>query len=178
MGNGRKPSKARLAKIRLMIFDFDGVLTDNYVFVGENGQRMKRFWVPDGVGVFMGHLGGVRFAIVTGNEDPTTRARAKFLQIDDVLQGVRDKRAAYEKLKRKYDLEDAECLFVGDDVQDRPIFEDIGIGVAPCDAHPEIRKMAHWVGRSSGGRGIVREAIDAVLAAHGFSWPPKENAKK
>ena len=172
MTNHRKPSRAKLARIRLIILDFDGVLTDNYVFIGEDGERMKRFWVPDGVGIFMGHKAGIRFAIVTGNQDNTTRTRAEFLRIDDVYQSAYDKLIPYEELKAKYDIADAECLFVGDDVQDRPIFERAGIGVAPCDANPAIRRIAGWIGQSSGGHGIVREAIDAVLAARGFVWPP------
>jgi 3-deoxy-D-manno-octulosonate 8-phosphate phosphatase (KDO 8-P phosphatase) len=172
MGNKSKPSKVKLAKIRLIIFDFDGVLTDNFVFVGEDGDRMKKFWVPDGVGIFIGHQAGIKFAIVTGNQDQTTRVRAEFLRIDDVYQGAYDKLVAYEELKAKHGVSDADCLFIGDDVQDRPIFERAGIGVAPCDAHPAIKRVAGWIGKSPGGQGIVREAIDAVLAARGFVWPP------
>lgn len=173
-----EPSKAGLVKIRMIIFDFDGVLTDNYVYIGENGEKMKKFWVPDGVGMFMGHQAGLKFAIITGNQDKSTRVRAEFLQIGDVYQGVRDKRVAYEELKSKHGLSDAECLFVGDDLPDRPIFLVAGITLAPCDAHPVIQGMAHWIGRSPGGRGIVREAIDAVLDARGFVWPESAKERK
>jgi 3-deoxy-D-manno-octulosonate 8-phosphate phosphatase (KDO 8-P phosphatase) len=178
MPNNRKPSKSKLARIRLIIFDFDGVLTDNFVFVGEDGQKLKKFWVPDGVGVFMGHQAGIKFAIVTGNQDQTTRTRAAFLRIDDVYQSAFDKIVAYEELKAKHAVTDAECLFIGDDVQDRPIFERAGIGVAPSDANPVIREIADWIGKCPGGRGIVREAIDAVLDAQGYNWPPKTEAGK
>jgi 3-deoxy-D-manno-octulosonate 8-phosphate phosphatase (KDO 8-P phosphatase) len=178
MAKKGKPTKRRLAKIRMIIFDLDGVLTDNHVFITDDGQRMKRFWVPDGVGVFMGHRAGLKFAIITGNEDKITRVRAEYLHIDEVFQGARDKGAIYEELKQKYELKNSECLFVGDDVQDRPIFERVGIGVAPCDANASIRKIAHWVGKSPGGRGIVREAIDAVLAARGYTWPPKKTEEE
>jgi 3-deoxy-D-manno-octulosonate 8-phosphate phosphatase (KDO 8-P phosphatase) len=178
MAKNSKPSKARLAKIRMIIFDFDGVLTDNYVLIGESGERYKRFWVPDGVGIFTAHLEGIKFAIVTGNGDRTTRVRAEFLRIDEVFQEVRDKAVPYEEIKRKYELKDAECMFIGDDMPDCPIFERVGIGVAPSDAHPAIRRMADWVGTSPGGRGIVREAIDAVLAARGFTWPAEKKGKK
>jgi 3-deoxy-D-manno-octulosonate 8-phosphate phosphatase (KDO 8-P phosphatase) len=178
MSNNRKPSKAKLAKIRLIIFDFDGVLTDNFVFVGEDGDKMKKFWVPDGVGIFIAHQAGIKFAIVTGNSDKTTRVRADFLRIDDVYQGAYNKIEAYEELKAKHNVTDAECLFIGDDVQDRPILEQAGIGVAPCDANPAIKRIAGWVGHSPGGRGIVREAIDAVLAARGVVWPPPTKGKQ
>lgn len=172
MPDKRKPTKAKLAGIRLVIFDFDGVLTDNFVLVGENGEKLKRFWVPDGVGIFMGHQAGIKFAIITGNQDRTTRTRAEFLRIDDVYQGAFDKKAAYDELKTKHGVSDAECLFIGDDVQDRPILEVAGVSVAPCDANPAMKRIASWVGQSPGGRGIVREAIDAVLAARGYVWPP------
>jgi 3-deoxy-D-manno-octulosonate 8-phosphate phosphatase (KDO 8-P phosphatase) len=178
MAKNGKPSKARLAKIRMIIFDFDGVLTDNYVLIGESGERFKRFWVPDGVGIFTAHLEGIKFAIVTGNGDRTTKVRAEFLRIDEVYQAVRDKAIPYEEIKQKYDLKDTECLFIGDDMPDYPIFERVGIGVAPCDAHPTIRGIAAWVGKSPGGRGIVREAIDAVLAARGYNWTAKSKEKK
>jgi 3-deoxy-D-manno-octulosonate 8-phosphate phosphatase (KDO 8-P phosphatase) len=171
MTNGTKPSKARLARIRMIIFDFDGVLTDNYVFVGENGEKFKKFWVPDGVGIYMGHQQELKFAIITGNSDKSTQARAKHLKIDEVYQGVRDKGQVYDDLKAKYGLTDDQCLFVGDDLPDLPIFARVGIGVAPVDAHPRIRRVAGWVGKSPSGRGIVREAIDAVLAAQGYQWP-------
>ena len=147
MAKNGKPSKARLAKIRMIIFDFDGVLTDNYVLIGESGERFKNFWVPDGVGIFTAHLEGIKFAIVTGNGDRTTRVRAEFLRIDEVFQEVRDKAVPYEEIKRKYDLKDTECL-------------------------------ADWVGKSPGGRGIVREAIDAVLAARGYNWTAESKGGK
>ena len=178
MAKREKPSKARLAKIRMIIFDFDGVLTDNYVIVSESGEKSKRFWVPDGVGIFTARLEGIKFAIVTGNGDNTTRVRAEFFRIEDVFQEVRDKSIPYEELKRKHGLRDDECLFIGDDMPDYPIFTRVGIGVAPCDAHPTIKRAADWVGKSPGGRGIVREAIDAVLAARGFKWTGQPKRKK
>ena len=167
-----RPTKARLAAIKMMIFDFDGVLTDNFVYVSDTGQRTKRFWVPDGVGIFMAHKAGLKFAIITGNEDASTRHRAEYLRIDEVHQGVRDKAEVYQQIKLKYDLRDTECLFIGDDLPDQPIFRQKLITLAPADAHPEIKKLATWVGRKDGGRGIVREAIDAVLEARGFDWSP------
>lgn len=175
----RQPPKSRLAQIRMIIFDFDGVLTDNYVFVGEDGERFKRFWVPDGVGIFLAHQAGIKFAIITGNEDRSTRVRAEFLRIDEVFQGVRDKSAAYEELKRRHNLTDQECLYVGDDLPDKPVFEQVGIAVAPMDAHPRMKKLAHWVGTHPGGRGIVRETIDAVLEAHadGAKLPRRRRSK-
>ena len=166
MNNHRRPTKARLAKVELLIFDFDGVLTDNYVYLTERGERIKRFWVPDGVGVFLAHQAGIKMAIITGNKDGSTRHRAKYLRIDDVFQGVLDKLSVYEDLLRKHDLPDSACLFIGDDLPDEVVFRRRGLlTLAPPDAHPRILRLAKWVGTMPGGRGIVREAIDAVLAA-------------
>jgi 3-deoxy-D-manno-octulosonate 8-phosphate phosphatase (KDO 8-P phosphatase) len=166
MRKHRRPTKARLARIRLLIFDFDGVLTDNYVYLTERGERIKRFWVPDGVGVFMAHQAGIKMAIITGNDDGSTQHRARFLRIDELFQNVRDKLAVYEGLLHKHDLSDSECLFIGDDLPDEVLFRRRGLlTLAPPDAHPQILRLAKWVGAVPGGRGIVREAIDALLAA-------------
>jgi 3-deoxy-D-manno-octulosonate 8-phosphate phosphatase (KDO 8-P phosphatase) len=171
VGSRRRPTKARLAKIRLIIFDFDGVLTDNFVYVAENGERSKRFWVPDGVGIFMAHKVGLKMAIITGNDDGATRHRAKFLKIDTLRQGAYDKLPAYEEVTREHGVTDNEVLFIGDDLQDLNVMRRAGIALAPADAHPSIKAIATWVGVSAGGRGIVREGIDAVLAAKGVKWP-------
>lgn len=167
-----RPARARLAKIEMVIFDFDGVLTDNRVWVSEKGERMKSFWVPDGVGIFMAHKLGLKFAIITGNEDDSTRQRADYLRIKEVHMGVRDKGEVYELLKAKYDLRDDQIMFLGDDLPDRPIFQRKCLSVAPSDAVPEIKKLAGWVARKPGGQGFVREVIDAILAAHRFDWTP------
>ncbi len=171
MANKRRPAKARLAKIELLIFDFDGILTDNLVYVNESGERSKCFWVPDGVGIFMAHKAGLKLAIITGNDDVATRHRAEFLRIDSLHQGVRDKMAVYEQVKKSHGVRDEACLFVGDDLPDRSVMSRVGLALAPADAHPEILKTAGWIGRANGGRGIVREAIDAILDAKGFVWP-------
>lgn len=168
----RKPARARLARIKMVMCDFDGVLTDNRVWVSETGARMKSLWVPDGVGIFMAHKVGLKFAIITGNDDASTRHRAEYLRIDEVHMGVRDKEQVYEHLKAKYELREDEIMFLGDDLPDRPIFRRNCITVAPADADPQIRKLATWVARKRGGRGFVREVIDALLAAHGFDWDP------
>ncbi|HUU44564.1 MAG TPA: HAD-IIIA family hydrolase [Acidobacteriota bacterium] len=167
----RRPAKARLAKIRLIIFDFDGVLTDNYVYVAENGERSKRFWVPDGVGVFLAHKFGLKMAIITGNDDGATRHRAEFLRIDTLRQGVYDKLPVYEEVTKQHGLTDDEVLYIGDDLPDCTVMRRVGIALAPADAHPTIKEVATWIGESPGGRGIVREAIDAILDAKGVEWP-------
>jgi YrbI family 3-deoxy-D-manno-octulosonate 8-phosphate phosphatase len=169
----RKPSRARLAKIKMVAFDFDGVLTDNRVWVSEKGERSKCFWVPDGVGIFMAHKLGLKFAIITGNDDLSTRHRAEYLRIDEVHMGVRDKGEVYELLKSKYELSDDEIMYLGDDLPDAPIFRCDCLTAAPCDADPQIKKLAGWIASKPGGQGFVREVIDALLDAHDFDWSPQ-----
>ena len=167
-----QPSKSRLAKVRLVVFDFDGVFTDNFVWISDSGERHKAFWVPDGVGIFMAHRLGLKFAIITGNDDVTTRHRAEYLRIAEVYQNVYDKGEVYDQIRDRHNLADDEILYIGDDLPDRAVFHRDCLTLAPSDAHPEIRKLAKWIGRKPGGRGIVREAIDAILAARGFDWTP------
>ena len=171
--SARKPTRTKLAGIKMVIFDFDGVLTDNRVWVSETGERMKSFWVPDGVGIFMAHKIGLKFAIITGNDDSSTRHRADYLRISDVFMGVRDKGEVYDQLKSKHGLHDEEIMYLGDDLPDRPIFQRKCLSVAPSDAEPEIKKLASWIARKPGGKGFVREVIDAILAARGFDWTPE-----
>ena len=181
MDNHRRPADDRLAKIKLLIFDFDGIFTDNLVYLNESGERTKCFWVPDGVGVFMAHQAGMNMAIITGNDDGTTRHRAEFLRIDALYQGVRDKVLVYEDVKAKFAVSDQECLYVGDDLPDQQVMEQVGIALAPSDAHPIIQSIATWVGHAVGGRGIVREAIDAVLQVQGvgsYLNPPSAKQRK
>jgi len=165
--NNRVPSKTALKKIRLLIFDFDGVFTDNFVYLGEDGQEHKRFFVPDGVGIWMLHMANLQIAIVSGNNTRTTNVRARRLKIEHVYKNVRDKTKPYAQLKKKLKLTDGECLFMGDDLTDWKVVQLAGIGVAPADARPEVKKVADWVTKKPGGHGAIREVVDAVLKAQG-----------
>lgn len=171
MANKPQPDKSRLAKIELIIFDFDGILTDNLVYVAESGERSKCFWVPDGVGIFMAHQAGLKLAIITGNDDGATRHRAEFLRIESLHQGVRDKLPVCKEVQEAQGVTNEACLYIGDDLPDRTVMSYVGLALAPADAHPEILQTAGWIGRANGGRGIVREAIDAILDAKGIEWP-------
>jgi 3-deoxy-D-manno-octulosonate 8-phosphate phosphatase (KDO 8-P phosphatase) len=162
---GRPPSKTRLNKIKLAIFDFDGIFTDNFIYIGENNNELKKFFVPDGVGIWLLHQEKIPVAIVTGNNTKTTRARAKRLQIKYVYQNVRDKTLPYRELKNKFELADDECLYMGDDLTDLKTMQQVGIAVASADAHPKILKIAHWITKNPGGHGAIREVAEAVLTA-------------
>lgn len=164
---GRPPSKTRLNKIKLAIFDFDGVFTDNFISIGADNSEWKRFFVPDGVGIWLLHEAKIPVAIVTGNNTKTTTVRAKRLRIKHVYLNVRDKTLPYRELKKKFRLVDEECLYMGDDLTDLKTMQQAGIAVAPADAHPQIKKIAHWVTKTPGGHGAIREVAETILAARG-----------
>jgi len=164
---GRRPSRARLKNIRLLIFDFDGVFTDNFVYLAEDGRELKKFYVPDGVGIWLLHEAKIHVAIVTGNNTKTTDARARRLKIKHVYRNVRDKTKPYRELKKKLGLADDECLYMGDDLTDWQVMTQVGIAVATADAHPEIKKIATWMTKNPGGHGAIREVTEAIVKAHG-----------
>jgi 3-deoxy-D-manno-octulosonate 8-phosphate phosphatase (KDO 8-P phosphatase) len=164
---GRPPSPARLKKIKLTIFDFDGIFTDNFIYLGADNSELKKFYVPDGVGIWLLHEVKIPVAIVTGNNTKTTAVRAKRLRIKYVYQNVRDKTKPYQELKKKLGVRDDECLYMGDDLTDLKTMQRVGIAVAPADAHPEVKKAAHWVTKQPGGHGAIREVAEALLAARG-----------
>ncbi len=163
----RRPSKARLNKIKLFIFDFDGVFTDNFIYLSPDNNEMKKFYVPDGVGIWLLHNVDRHVAIITGNDTKTTLARARRLKIKHVYQNVRDKTVPYGELKKKFGLTDEECLYMGDDLTDLYVMQQAGIAIAPADSHPKIIEVADWVTARPGGRGAIRETIEMVLTAQG-----------
>lgn len=161
----RRPARKLLKKIKLFVLDFDGVFTDNYVYLAEDGRELKKFFVPDGVGIWLLHQAKIKVAIVSGNNTKTTIARARRLKIKHVYQDVRDKTKPYRELKKKFRLADDECLFMGDDLTDWQVMQQVGIAVAPADAHPEVKKIANWTTKKNGGQGAIREAVETVLKA-------------
>ncbi len=155
------------ARIRLVIFDVDGVLTDGSLFLGDDGQEYKAFNSRDGHGMVMLQESGVRLAVITGRTSEVVRIRMESLGIADVFQGYRDKLPAYEELKRSRSIEDEAIAYVGDDVVDLPIMRRVGLAIAVGDAHPMVQQHAHWHTRARGGRGAAREVCELILDAQG-----------
>ena len=157
----------RAGKIRLVIFDVDGVLTDGGIYIGAEGELYKAFFCRDGLGIALAHKHGLGTAIITGRESPQVTRRSKELHIDAVWQGCMDKRQAYEELKEKFSLKDEEIAYIGDDLIDLPVMVQVGLAAAVADAVPEVRAHAHVVSGFPGGRGAVREILEFVLKAQG-----------
>ena len=161
----------RAKKIRLLLMDVDGVLTDGAIFLiaTRDGKmsEMKAYSSLDGAGLRLAQRAGLRTGIITGRESPAVTARARELGMDYVEQDAFEKLPAYEKIRRASKLRHAEICFIGDDVTDLPVFGRVGLAVSVPNAHEEARARAHYVTRARGGYGAVREVVDLLLRAQG-----------
>ena len=157
----------KAARIRLVIFDVDGVLTDGSLFLGDDGQEYKAFNSRDGHGMKMLQSNGVTIAIITGRSSQVVSHRMASLGIEHVYQGARDKAPAYAELRDKLGLDDSQVAYVGDDVVDLPVMRQVGLAIAVQDAHELVKKHAHWQTPSHGGRGAARDVCELLLEAQG-----------
>ena len=147
--------------------DVDGVLTDGGItFTGED-QETRTFDAKDGVGLAIAHRLGLRTGLISGRGSAAVLRRARELRMDEVHLRTRDKLQAYERILKRTRLTDAEVCYIGDDLVDLPILARAGMAVAVADAHPEVKRRAPFVTRAAGGRGAVREVIDAIIRAQG-----------
>lgn len=160
-------SEARAARIKLAAFDSDGVMTDGRLHYTEDGSEIKTFNAQDGLGVKLMLRAGFELAIVTGRHSNIVTARAADLGITHVLQGVGDKQEAVADLLDQLDLGWEQCAFMGDDLIDLPVMRRCGLAIAPANAQPIVKELAHVITKASGGHGAVREAIEFILAAQG-----------
>ena len=157
----------RAGKIRLVVFDVDGVLTDGGIYIGREGELYKSFFCRDGLGISLARQNGLTTAVITGRKSPHVETRCRELHIDAVWQGCMDKRVAYRELKEKFGMEDDDIAYIGDDLIDLPIMVQVGFAAAVADAAPEVKRVAHVVSGFSGGRGAVREILEFLLKAQG-----------
>jgi 3-deoxy-D-manno-octulosonate 8-phosphate phosphatase (KDO 8-P phosphatase) len=157
----------RAARVRLMIFDVDGILTDGSLHYGAEGELIKTFNVLDGHGIKLLQQSGVACAIISARQSTIVARRAADLGILHVRQGVHDKRLAFEKLLQETGLVAEACGFVGDDVIDLPILLRVGFAASVPGAHAEVQARVHYLTQAAGGRGAVRELCDFILRAQG-----------
>jgi 3-deoxy-D-manno-octulosonate 8-phosphate phosphatase (KDO 8-P phosphatase) len=156
---------ARAARIRLVLLDVDGVLTDGRLYYGADGEALKAFDVKDGHGIVL-LRDHVDFGVISGRPGKASEARLRELRFKHLVFGERDKLAGYAQLAR-LGVPDEEVAYMGDDVNDVPLLRRVGLSACPADAMPEVREAVHFVARSPGGRGAVRELCDLVLRAKG-----------
>jgi 3-deoxy-D-manno-octulosonate 8-phosphate phosphatase (KDO 8-P phosphatase) len=155
----------RARRIKLLVLDCDGVLTDGRIIMLPDGDETKAFDVKDGHAIVMAQRAGLRIAIISGRQSSVVRARAKELGVAHLHEMAWVKTAPYEKILADEELTDEQVCYVGDDVVDIPLLRRVGLAVAVADAVEEAKQHSHLVTTRAGGRGAVREAIEFILKA-------------
>lgn len=158
---------AKAEKIRLLILDVDGVMSDGLIFMGNNGEELKAFNVRDGYGIRCALTSGIEVAIITGRKAKLLEDRCVTLGITHLYQGQSDKRIAFKTLLADLAVSADEVAYIGDDLIDWPVMAEVGLSVAVADAHPMLLPRADYVTYINGGRGAVREVCDLLLLAQG-----------
>lgn len=158
--------RSRLRRIKLLLCDVDGVLTDGAIFITGEGE-IKRFHVHDGLGQRLAAQAGLKIGWVSARPSIITTRRAKELKTDFIVQTRDGKVPAVEKILSKTGLNWADACFVGDDVVDLGVLRRVGLAVAPADARPEAKALAHFITKPKGGNGCVREVVEMILKAQG-----------
>jgi len=167
MRKTRKNLLSKSRKIKLLLLDVDGVLTDGRIFLDNQGNELKAFHVRDGHGIKLAQRAGLIIGIITGRKSEVVSIRARELGIQEVHQGSIEKIAVYESLIKKYGVQDDEVAYVGDDVVDLDIFKRAGFAVAVADADPAVKPYVDLITKAEGGRGAVREFINLILKNRG-----------
>lgn len=189
-----RSAKARAKKIRLLLFDVDGVMTDGKIFIfpaparseqsmpapaanyadmggfGLRSQTMieaKGFHAHDGAAISLARLGGIKTGLITKRISETVAVRARDLKLEHVYQGIQDKLSVFEDILRQEGMDSDEAGYVGDDVIDLPVMRNCGFAVAVANARDEVKKEADYVTRHNGGDGALRDAIEYILRAQG-----------
>ncbi len=167
-------AQARARKIKLLLFDVDGVLTDGKLFFlpapagSQKGQiEFKGFHAHDGASISLARLGGIKTGLITKRSSDTVALRARDLKLEFVYQGVNDKRTCFEEVVKQAGLKPEEAAFVGDDVIDLPAMRAGGLAIAVKNARAEVKKEAHYITPHAGGDGALRDAVEFILRAQG-----------
>ena len=163
----RLPFAPRARLVALILMDVDGVLTDGGISFIEGDSEAQTYDVKDGVGLWIARRMGLRTGVISGRGGPAVTRRAEELGMDEVHLRVRDKLQAYLRIVRRQKISDAQVCYLGDDLTDLSVLGRVGMPVAVADAHPEVLRRAPFVTRAPGGRGAVREVVDAILKAQG-----------
>ena len=163
----RTPLAPCARRITLVLMDVDGVMTDGRLVLLGSDREAKAFDAKDGVGLWLARRAGLRTGLISGRGSAAVLQRANELGMDEIHLKTDDKLVAYRRILKRRGLIDAEVCYIGDDLVDLPILARAGMSVAVADAHPEVLRRTRFVTRSRGGRGAVREVIDAILKAQG-----------
>jgi 3-deoxy-D-manno-octulosonate 8-phosphate phosphatase (KDO 8-P phosphatase) len=175
--------KSRARKIKLLLFDVDGVLTDGKLFfvpavqqdnrqsglnlTSQGSIEVKGFHAHDGVAISLARVAGIKTGLITKRSSETVAVRARDLKLDHVHQGIQDKLAVFREILAQEGLSAAQACFVGDDVIDLPVMWNCGLAIAVANARDEVKKDAHYVTKHRGGDGALRDAIEFILKSQG-----------
>lgn len=157
--------RERARKIKLLLMDCDGVLTDGRLYFGASGEELKVFHARDGQGIVDWHKVGFRSGVISGRNSPIVEMRMTQLGVEFIWQGRKEKVSALKEIIAAANVETEEVAFIGDDTPDAGVFPFVGLAAAVGDAHDAVKLAAHYITQRAGGRGAVREVIDLILAA-------------
>jgi len=170
--------REKAQKIKMIVMDVDGTLTDGTLLILPDGEELKSYNVKDGTGILLAHLAGLKTGIITGKISKSLQKRAQKLDIMEVHQGILDKKRTLSEILEKNGLTPEQIAYIGDDLGDLDVIKAVGFAGAVADAHPEIKKNCHFICRKEGGRGAVREFIEFILESQDKWGTIETNIKK
>lgn len=155
----------KASKIKMVVFDVDGVMTDGSITYDENGVEYKTFNVKDGQGIVRITKEGIVTAIITARNNATVKHRFENLGMSRLFMGQKDKMVAMKQLLEEYNLDLSQVAYMGDDLPDMPVLKEVGLASCPNDAIDEVKALCHFVSSKNGGRGAVRELTDLIYSS-------------
>ncbi len=159
--------REKASRIKLLLLDVDGVLTDGRIVYDSKGSDSKFFDVHDGLGVYLLQRAGIPTVLITAKDSRTLRPRARDMRVAEVFVDVYPKSSVFDKILRKYSVTAQEVCFVGDDLVDLCLMDKVGFAIAVFNACTEIKNLAHYITQKEGGRGAVREVAELILKSQG-----------
>jgi len=158
-------NKTRAGRVKMVLMDVDGTLTDGTLAVLPDGEEIKTYNVRDGMGVLLAQLAGLKLGIITGKTSKGLEKRAERLKITEIHQGIIDKKKVLDAILKRNGLSPDEVAYIGDDLGDLEVIRSVGFSGAVADAHPIVKKSAHYICKKRGGRGAFREFIEYIIGA-------------
>jgi YrbI family 3-deoxy-D-manno-octulosonate 8-phosphate phosphatase len=160
----RKILRGKCIQIKLVITDVDGVLTDGGMYYSKNGEMLKKFNTRDGMGVQLLHNNKIPVIIITGEKSAIVLSRAKKLSIKEVFIGIKKKESLLPKICKKFKIKESNIAYIGDDLNDLNILEQVGFSASPKDGMAIIKKKSNYVCKAKGGEGVLREIADMIIS--------------
>ena len=158
-----KDNTLRAQKVKMILMDVDGTLTDGSLLLLPDGEEVKSYSVVDGMGILLAHLAGLKTGIITGKVSRPLALRAEKLKIMELHQGILDKKRVLLEILEKHQLQNEDVAYIGDDLGDLEVIKEVGLAGAVANAHPLIKENSHFLCHQEGGKGAVREFIEFIL---------------